>query len=122
VSFKTGFGDWKQYRGPDVMEVDFHRADPKPGAYRARFSFRDAMAEVATETIEALESAQQNGFRAVLFTHGWSTSRRGRTSSRSVIRGLMRSKQATPYIIRSNCIQHNSVFLAAIRPIRSDPD
>jgi hypothetical protein len=33
-----------------------------------------------------------------------------------VVRGLMRGPDATPLIIRSKCVQHYSVFLAAIRP------
>jgi hypothetical protein len=114
--FKKGVGDWTQYRAPDVMEVDFHRADPYRKAYRGAFAFEEAMALVKTDTLEALKTAQHAGFRGVLLTHGWSTSRRGRMSSRSVIRGVMRSKDATPYIIRSECIEHDSVFFAAIRP------
>jgi hypothetical protein len=117
--FKKGDGNWTQYRASDVMEVDFHRVDPYRKAYRGQFAFHDAMAEVAIDTVEALKTAQQTGFRAVLFTHGWSTSRRGRTSSRSVIRGIMRSKEALPYIIRSESIQHEAVFFAVIRPAAS---
>lgn len=35
------------------------------------------------------------------------------TSARSV----MRIKEATPYVVRAHCIQHPSVFVAAIRPL-----
>jgi hypothetical protein len=31
----------------------------------------------------------------------------------------MSSKDATPYVIRRECIQHDNVFVAAIRPIVS---
>ncbi len=53
-------------------------------------------------------------FTAVRWTDGET-----QTTARSVIRGLMRSKAATPYIVRNQCIQHHSCFVAAIRPLKS---
>jgi hypothetical protein len=112
--FKKGSGDWTKYRGDGVREVDFHRSTTG-SRYRPAFDYREAMAEVEGDALDALRSAHSQGVTTVLFIHGWSTSRPGRTTSRSVIRNLMRSKEATPYIRRSHCIQHESVFVAAIR-------
>src|ERR1035437_9916430 len=53
-----------------------------------------------------------------MFLHGWSTSRPGNTTSRSQVRKLMQSKESTPYIVRRDCIQHDTVFVAAIRPLK----
>jgi hypothetical protein len=122
VRFKRDTGDWTKYRGPGVLEVDFHRADPNPRACRVGLPFHETMEQVRTDTLEALKTAQQRGYEKVLFRHGWSTSRRGRTSSRSVVRGVMRSKDATPYIVRKPSVEHPSVFVAAIRPIAPDPE
>ena len=114
--FKKGTGDWTQYRGPGVREVDFHRAQPKrERAFQGRFAFENHMAQVEEEALDALKKAYEDGTEAVLFLHGWSTSRPGRTSSRSVVRGLMRSSKVTRYLNRRKSIQHNSVFRAAIR-------
>lgn len=112
--FKKGTGDWTKYRGDGVREVDFHRSNTISG-YREAFDYREAMAEVERDALDALSSAYADGITALLFTHGWSTSRPGKTTSRSVIRSLMRSREATPYIRRSQCIQHKSVFVATIR-------
>jgi len=76
------------------------------------------MAAVYSDALEALKNAQLNKLDYVVFTHGWSTSRPGTITSRSHVRKLMRSREATPYIIRRNCIQHHSVFVAAIRPTK----
>jgi hypothetical protein len=112
--FKKGTGDWTKYRGDGVREVDFHRSSTSSG-YREAFDYREAMADVERDALDALSSAYADGITTLLLTHGWSTSRPGKTTSRSVIRSLMRSKEATPYIRRSQCIQHESVFVAAIR-------
>jgi hypothetical protein len=71
------------------------------------------MKRIREEVLETLKEAQETGEKWVMFIHGWSGSRQ--TTSRSQIRGLMRSAGATPYIVRSECIQHDSVFIAAIR-------
>jgi hypothetical protein len=112
--FKKGTVDWKQYRADGFREVDFHRSGTSSG-YRVPFAHEEAMAEVERDALDALRSAHAQGVKTVLFRHGCSTSRPGRTTSRSVVRSLMRSKEATPYICRSQCIQHESVFVAAIR-------
>jgi hypothetical protein len=67
------------------------------------------MAEVYARALNALKQAQENGTHYIIFTHGASTSRLGKTTARSVIRGLMRGREASPYIVRRECIQHDSV-------------
>ena len=106
-------GDWTRYRNlpGKVGEVDFHYGRREPGT-----DYRDAMAGVRETALEALAEAQQRGCQWLLLTHGASTSRPGQTTARSEIRGLMRSKEATPYVVKAQSIQHRSVFVAAIRP------
>src|SRR6266853_5509834 len=111
TAFEIGSGGWRQYRGAGVVEVDFHKSEFGP----REIPYWEAMYEVYDETLAALKSAYEHGVERVLFRHGSSTSRRGNTTSRSVVRGLMRSKEATPYIRRRDCIQHETVFVAAIK-------
>ena len=120
--FLKGTGDWTKYRElTNLMEVDFHYSDYGskmvgilvPSDYEPYHVRMDNVYNIA---FSALEEAQQKGFDWVLFTHGGSTSRPGRITARSVVRGLMRSKESTPYIVRSKSIQHETVFLAAVRP------
>jgi hypothetical protein len=107
-------GDWKRFRElPDLIEVDFHYANS--GARHG--SYQEAMSKVYNRAFKAMQGAQQSGVKYILFRHGFSTSRPGATTARSVVRGLMRSKEATPLIVRRDCIQHTSVFVAAIRPV-----
>jgi hypothetical protein len=117
--FQKGTGPWTQYRGPGVREVDLHLAEPKSGperAFQGPFEFANKMAQVEEMALDALKKGYEDGIKAVLFRHGSSTSRRGRTSSRSVVRALMRSPKVTRYVIRGPCKEHDSVFFAAIRP------
>jgi hypothetical protein len=106
-------GDWTRYRTlANLVEVDFHRSDEGP----PEISYWEAMARVFDDALAALRDAQAQGKSWVLFTHGSSTSRLGKTTARSVVRGLIRSKAATPHVLRARCIQHPTVFVAAIRP------
>lgn len=110
--FRHGNGGWEQFRGlPDADLVDFHRGRREFGE-----SFPSVMAKVREEALEGLRTAQKNGRSYVLFTHGKSTSGPFKMSARSVIRRLMRSPEATPFVIRKECIQFDSAFVAAIRP------
>ena len=94
------------------MEVDFHHGPQDCD----EIQYCDAMAEVREEALEALKKAHNQGIRYVLFTHGHSTSQGfSHTTARSQVRGLMRSRDATRYITRKECIQLRSVFVAAIR-------
>lgn len=113
MKFRFETRNWVEYRAlPGVAEVDFHFAPHESlGAFHAN------MQHGRERTLAALADAQCGGVRYLLFTHGHSTSGPGRMSMRSVVRGVMRSKDATPYIVRSKCIQHSSVFVAAIRPV-----
>ena len=110
--FKVDRGDWKNFRklGSYIEIKGYHNEDSDRGPYW------EEMEAVYDGAKKILESAYEDGIEYVIFTHGWSTSRRGRTTNRSQIRKLMRCKDATPYIIRKECIQHYSVFVAAIRP------
>jgi hypothetical protein len=112
-NLKKGTGNWTQFRNlPNVIEVDFHDAEYG----RRTIPYESAMYNVWCRALTALKEAYQAGRNYVLFTHGSSTSRLGKTTARSQVRQLMRSPEATPYIRRSACIQHDTVFVAAIRP------
>jgi hypothetical protein len=115
--FRKGTGSWTQYRGLNIPEVDFHRCDRNPAEGPRPWEPYDArMARVYHDTLAALKDAYERGVPWVLVTHGASTSRPGKMTSRSMVRSLMRSKAATPYIRRRECIQHDTVFVAAIKP------
>ena len=116
AKFKHEGGDWTRYRQlPNLVEVDFHPPDDHFVETPDRLPYWEEMEQVRSATMEALKKAQGAGIDYVLFTHGWSTSRRGKPTSRSVVRGLMRSPEATPFIIRAECVQHRSAFVARIR-------
>jgi hypothetical protein len=111
-AFQKGSGNWKRYRRPDCREVDLHFGKRDPLVK----TFAQAMAEV-TELVErSLREAQRDGCPYVMFRHGRSTSRRGKVTARSQVRGFMRSAKATPLIQRDLCIQHEAIFLAKVRP------
>lgn len=116
AAFKQGQGDWKQYRNlPNLMELDFHRADQE-----SDLPYWAKMDEVWDDVMTHLQTAQHQGAQWLLITHGHSTSWGWKkTTARSQVRNFMRSKEATPYIIRAECIQHESVFVAAIRPAKN---
>jgi hypothetical protein len=112
--FKFESGDWTNYRNlPEIEIVDFHRSEP--GRYHYH-DYGESMWQVYNDTIRALRQAQKKGKQYALFIHGSSTSRPGKTRSRSQVRKAMQSKEANPFIIRSKCIKHDNVFVAAIRP------
>jgi hypothetical protein len=118
--FNKGTGDWTQYRRlqPKPMEIDFHY-----GRSDGSVPYWEAMEAIYDEALEALKLAHANSCGWLMFRHGNSTSHNGKTTARSKVRELMRSKEATPYISRRDCIQHESVFVAAIKarvPIEGD--
>ncbi len=107
-------GDWKLLRSlPNHREVDFH-PDSFLGLHN---SFDEKMNAVYKRAFDAISKAQQDGIDWVLLVHGWSTSRNGRTSTRSVIRSLMRSPKVTPFINRAKCLAHNTVYVVATRKL-----
>ena len=109
--WRTEGGDWQRYRSlPGAVEVDFHRE-----GLDGLGSYYNNMQEVFCDALHALEAAHQLGLKYVIFTHGSSTSGPGRTTARSQVRGLMRGPSATPYIKRRECIEHRTVFVAALR-------
>lgn len=111
--------NWSEFRKlPNHREVDFHWATDDS----TTFEHWRAMAEVGRVTLRALQEAQRAGASYLLLLHGCSIGdAETQPNARSVIRGLMRSKTATPYIVRSRCIQHHSCFVAAIRPLSAIP-
>lgn len=102
-------GNWTDYRKlPNYLEIDLHRGEGYGG-------YSEQMEEIREDALKILAKAQDEGKQYVIFCHGHSTSRIGQTTTRSVIRSVMRSKEATPYIVRSKSIQHYSVFVATIK-------
>jgi len=112
--FKKDHADWIRFRllTPTPLEIDYHAEE---GAYD-RLDYYERMEKVYTGALKILRDSQNRGDKWVMFIHGHSTSQPGATTSRSQIRKLMRSPDATPYIIRRECIEHPTVFVAAIRP------
>lgn len=115
--FRTESCNWTAYRKlPNVLELDFHSSDYCSG----KISPAQAMEHIRDELLQRLKSEYASGkFKFLLITHGFSGFSSGRRTTRSVIRRLMRSSDATPYIVRNKCIQHERVFVAAIRPLQS---
>jgi hypothetical protein len=113
--FKREHGNWTEYRArfglSPADEIDLHFGRRELGV-----SYDEVMAEVKSIVLQCLRGAQANGRPHFMFIHGWSTSRPGQTTARSVVRGVMRSPAATPYIVRAECIQHHTVFLVKIKP------
>jgi hypothetical protein len=114
MRFKRATGDWTLLQRPSCIEVDFYH-ELNDGR-RDWPSYEVMMGEVYRKALAALEVAYAYGIEHVLYRHGCTNSRMGKTTARSMVRGLMHSRKATPYIVRSQCVQHESGFLAAIRP------
>jgi hypothetical protein len=113
--FKREERNWVEYRElPKLLEIDFHPDDQDQEF--ADLPYHEKLQQWNELTLNALHRAQMEGRQWVLFKHGHSTSHIGKKTARSVVRGVMRSKKATPFIVRRESIQQPSVFLAAIRP------
>ena len=102
---KREHGNWVEYRkhfglSPDD-EVDLHFGSRDPGV-----SYDDVMADVERLVQERLRKAQENKRPYLMVVHGRSTSRPGQSTARSVVRRLMRSREATPFIVKAHSIQH----------------
>ena len=103
--------NWGEWQGrTDVKTVDFHWG-------KRQGIFWEWAAEVYEMATEALKTAQAEGLSYVLFKHGSSTSDAGKTTARSIVRAIVRSKEATPYIVRRDTIQARSSLLVAIRSL-----
>jgi hypothetical protein len=114
TTFRHESGNWVSYRSRFGLtagdEIDFHFEGQKRSV-----DYWEAM-QAIEETVErSLRKAQESGRPYVMFVHGWSTSGPFKTTARSVVRGFMRSKKATPLIERKHCIQHETVFVTKIR-------
>jgi hypothetical protein len=110
-------GNWTDFRQQfnltrdDEVDLHFGRRDP------SALTYAEAMGKIEELIRTRLKAAQKKGRPYILFVHGWSTSRPGKTSARSMVRQFMRSSEATPYIERRGCIQHDTAFLAKIKSI-----
>jgi hypothetical protein len=115
AKFHTDLGHWEKFRSQlgfsqsDEVDLHFGKRDP------AKMSYGEAMAGVTSLVRASLEEAQRQGRPYLVFIHGSSTSRRGKTTARSQVRNFMRSTAATPLIDRRGCIQHNTVFIAKLK-------
>lgn len=109
--FIQGTGSWTQYRvGHQATAPNYHHY-----GHRSDEPYQNRMYAVYEGALEALKQAFEADYESIIFEHGRSTSRNGKTTARSQIRSLMRSKEATPYIDRNRCIQHDSVFVAFLK-------
>lgn len=109
--FQRREANWVEYlKLPNLLQIDFHDGERAPDKY-----YWDLLREWEVRVAEALQQARREGHEYILFTHGSSTSRPGASTARSVVRGFMRSKAATPYIDRPRSIQQETVFLAVMR-------
>jgi len=116
--FKIDDGDWTRFRSlPGVQELDLHLSGCK-GEPADWTPYYERMSDIYDSVLQTLRTLQSDeSVLRLLIRHGRSTSRPGKTTSRSQVRKLMRSRDATPYIIRAQSIQHPSVFVAALRKI-----
>jgi len=105
--------NWIEFRRlPNYREVDFHWVTNESDD-----DYLQAIEDVRRLAIRALQKAQSEGVSYLLLLHESPMSEGlRRTTARSTIRKLMRSRNATPYILRSQCVQHHTCFVAAIRP------
>jgi hypothetical protein len=104
-------GDWESFSNslPGLMRVDMHFGRGKPGA------FWDNMIANSNLVMDSLQKAQEKGYQYVLFAHGYSTARPGQTTTRSIVRAIMKGTASTPFIIKNKSYHHNSVFIARIK-------
>jgi broad specificity phosphatase PhoE len=110
-NFSKNEKNWVEYRNlPQLTELDFHNW--YKDRYQPYWEFLDDMENAVWD---ALKKAQKNKNEWLLVTHGSSTSRPGKTTARSITRRVMNDKRATPFIVRGQCIQQETVFLAKIR-------
>ena len=111
--FKRYWGDWRDFRKLSKFEEhSMHWLGTEN-----HLGYYENMAQVLVYVEKVLRIAQKNEKLYVIFCHGKSTSRNGATTTRSQVRKFMRSKAATSLIIRNESIQHDSAFVAAIRPL-----
>lgn len=121
--FSKVTGAWVELRAPNQAELDLHLKPEVQGEHGSRHqSFEQNMQDAYDLTLQALKDAVEESQDSLLVVHGKSTSGIGRRSSRSVVRALMRSKEATPYIVRTKSLEHETAFLACLRPKSQRPD
>ena len=91
--FTQGTGNSSQYRVRNqAPSPNYHHHEQRSGK-----PYQNRMHAVYEGTLEALRNAFEAGYESIIFEHGRSTSRNGKTTARSEVRSLMRSKEAKPY-------------------------
>lgn len=81
-----------------------------------KLSNQEKIDEARRQTFAALKNAYEDEVKYLIIKHGKSPSKRGLVTIGSRVRSLMRSHSTGPYILRTSCIEHESAFIAAIRP------
>jgi hypothetical protein len=115
AQFKPFHGDWITLRSLNPREVDLNF-----GRRERDKEYGQMMEDLRNRVAAELREAQEHGQQYVLFRHGsaaslgWSG-----TTARSAVRSFMRSADATPFVVRKECLQGDSVFLARIRSAAS---
>jgi len=99
--------DLSQLTSPPI-EVDYRGDTNKPDG----LAYWQRMDQTFKAALEILKQAHKGGNTYVMFRRGLSTLRRSADYAPITIRKLMRSKEATRYIIQKNRIQQPSVFLS----------
>ena len=102
-------GDWTILK--DIANMHYVDLNDLEGR-----NFYEKMAWVHKLVMQALKNAQSKGVDYVMFNHGHSFSGSYIMTARSMVRSIMSSKEAAPYIVKKKSIQHKSVFVAAIKP------
>lgn len=108
--FKTAEGPWIALYKPGAIRLDLHF-----GRGDGTTHYTDRMRDNYLLVLQTLKDAQVRNVLWVLITHGASTSGPGKLTARSVVRGIMRDPEATPYIVRKECVQHETAFLVRIK-------
>jgi hypothetical protein len=108
---KHAGGPWIELDKPGAQRLDLHF-----GKGDGSKPYQERMSDVLRLVFDTLKQAQSDGVEWILITHGSSTSGAFKTSARSVVRGLMRSPEATPFIVRKDCVQHETAFLVRVNP------
>ena len=103
--FQKDAGDWTRFRQwGSYREVDFHPPDRRGGfRFEESVPYWERMQDVEQDTLTALKAAQRDGIEYVIFTHGSSTSRIGKTTARSQVRKVMRPLQDLVWVDSSGC-------------------
>ena len=116
--WKSSNGNWTDFRQQfnltrdDEIDLHFGRRDGSVMTYD------EAMGGIGERVRAALQNGQNKGRPYIMFVQRPINVAPGKTTARSIVRQFMRSSEATPYIERRGSIQHETVFVARIKPKR----